>query len=495
MPREKPKKRQAYKLKTIQTSNVKSGVYLYFLKKIMKTKIGREAIVKKFKERLYTGIMEEHKDSLKEVNVKKYQFLAAMLESFKRNLNKGYINPQVTERIIDTLVRFGFADKSIMRDKVESFREKYGILPPSFLVFSPTQKCNLRCTGCYASSAENCPTLNFETVDKICDEVYNEWGNRFMTISGGEPLLYSDNGKTLFDIWEKYHDMFFLFYTNGTLINEERAKKLAELGNVTPAISIEGFEKETDERRGKGVYQKTLKAFENLRKAGVPFGVSVTATQKNIDILLDDKFYDFVFKEQGASYMWMFQLMPIGQAKDAKDLMILPEHRVKLYEKWKYLLKEKQYCIADFWNSGVLSDGCIAYGRKGGYLYIDWNGNITPCAFIPYYQDNIKDLHSKGQKLAHALFSPMFVNGRKWQEEFGLKNKKNPKNWMMPCSIRDHFHNFKHNILCGKGEDAIAEQAIHSEEYEKTLKDFDEELEKLTLPVWKKEYLDKEKEV
>jgi MoaA/NifB/PqqE/SkfB family radical SAM enzyme len=38
--------------------------------------------------------------------------------------------------------------------------------------------------------------------------------------------------------------MYFLFFTNGTLITKEVAEKLAQLGNVTPAISVEGFEKE-----------------------------------------------------------------------------------------------------------------------------------------------------------------------------------------------------------------------------------------------------------
>lgn len=487
-----PKKGE--ELKSSRFSKIKSEAYLYLLKKLMKTKVGRDAMVKKFKKRMHDGIFEDNPTFLKQVNETKYMFLSAMLDSVTRNVDKGYVNNHVIDRVVDTLVKFNFAGNESLILREEKFKKEYGILPPSFITISPTQKCNLKCTGCYASSTENCPTLDFEIVDKMCDEVYNLWGNRFMVFSGGEPLLYSDKGKTLFDIWEKYSDMFFLFYTNGTLLNEEKAKKLAELGNVTPAISIEGFEKETDERRGKGTYKKILKAFENLRKAGVPFGVSVTATQQNIDILLDDKFYEFVFEEQGASYMWQFQLMPIGRAKNMKDCMITPKQRIALYEKWKYLLEEKKYCIADFWNSGAVSSGCIAYGRHGGYLYIDWNGKIMPCVFVPFYQDNIKDLYKKGKRLADALFSPLFVEGRKWQEEYGLKDPQNPKNWLMPCSIRDHFGNFKKNILHGKGEDAIATEAINSKEYEKALNDFDEELEKLTLPMWKKEFLDKEKE-
>lgn len=121
---------------------------------------------------------------------------------------------------------------------------------------------------------------------------------------------------TLLDIFEKYNDMFFLVYTNGTLITPEIAKRLEKAGNATPAISVEGFEKETDERRGKGVFKKVLNSFSNLREARVPFGISVTATSENVDLLLTDEFYAFYFEDQGVIYMWQFQLMPIGRGNE-----------------------------------------------------------------------------------------------------------------------------------------------------------------------------------
>jgi MoaA/NifB/PqqE/SkfB family radical SAM enzyme len=472
----------------------KTDIYTYLIKQMLFLPYGQELLLKKFKKKLYSALVEENNKFPEKVQIKKYEFLIAMLESVKRNFKKDCISKNAVNKTINTLVRYGFVKKNIDKKIKEKFKEKHKFYPPSFILFSPTNKCNLSCVGCYASSKINAPTLSYEVVDKIVNEVYNKWGNRFMTISGGEPLMYHSNGKTLFDIWKKYNEMFFMFYTNGTLINKENAKKLAELGNVTPAISVEGFEKETDERRGKGIFKKILKAVDNLKEVGVPFGSSVTVTKKNINILLDDKFYDFIFQELGASYMWMFHLMPIGQANDMKEMMITPEQRVKLYRKWEYLLKEKKYCIADFWNSGVLANGCIAYGRHKGYLYINWNGDITPCAFVPYHEDNILDLHKKGKGITDALFSDLFVNGRKWQCKYGLDNTKKPHNWLMPCPIRDHYQNFKDNILTKKckPENIYAKKALNSKEYNKTLKEFDEELNELTEPIWKKEYLKKE---
>ena len=427
------------------------------------------------------------------VSEKKYQFLSAMLHCVNKNMDRGYIKIGAADRLLDSLVKFSITDKDLSKKTLESFKKERGIYPPSFIVLSPTQRCNLKCTDCYASSSISRAgkTLDFQTLDKIVGECYNEWGNRFMTFSGGEPLIYQDSGKTLFDIWKKYPEMFFLLYTNGTLIDKEKAERIAELGNVTPTISIEGFKEETDERRGDGSFRKIMGAFENLKKAGVPFGASVTATRKNFSVLNDDKFYDFLFNE-GINYMWLFQLMPIGQAKDARESMITPQQRVSLLREWEHLLGDKKYCIADFWNSGVLSNGCIAYGRNEGYLYVDWNGNIMPCVFVPYYMDNIKELHKQGKKLADALFSDMFVRGREWQDSYGLRDLQQPKNWLMPCSIRDHYLNFKYNIARGvKAADESAESAIRDPEHEKMMKEFDSQLAKLTQPIWDEEYLNR----
>jgi len=269
------------------------------------------------------------------------------------------------------------------------------------------------------------------------------------------------------------------------------AQKLAELGNAYPQISIEGSEAETDERRGKGVFQRILKAVSYLREVGLPYALSVTATRKNLKTLLSDEFYHFWFEEQGASYMWLFQLMPIGRGKEVFDLMPTPEERIKLYRKWEELLQRK-YPVADFWNSGVLANGCIAYAREtSGYFYIDWHGNITPCVFIPYYVDNVYDLYQKGKTLGDALVSDFFKKGREWQRKYGYGcPAQKIQNWLMPCSIRDHYKYFREIILPeeAKGEDKFAEEAKNSKEYFEKLVSYDEKLKELTDPIWEREY-------
>jgi MoaA/NifB/PqqE/SkfB family radical SAM enzyme len=374
----------------------------------------------------------------------------------------------------------------------ESYREKYGIYPPLFGVISPTKACNLQCTGCYATSDKTSRVhMDYPITSRVIRETHDLFHSRFCTISGGEPFLYRSEGKNIFDIFAEFRDMFFLVYTNGTLIDKGAAARLAELGNVTPCISVEGYEKHTDERRGEGTHQKIMKAMASLQTEGVPYGISITATSRNADLLLREDFYDHYFRDLGISYLFQFQMMPVGRGKEVIDLMITPQQRVDLFHLWKKLLAERRYPVADFWNSGALSDGCLAYGRWHGYFYVNWHGHVMPCVFVPFYMDNVNDLYAKGLTLADALHSEFFKRGRKWQEERGFSNPSCKKNGLMPCSIKDHFDNFRENILTpdARAENPKAEQMRRDPAYASILREYDRELERLTDQLYRDEYL------
>ncbi|MCJ7674213.1 MAG: radical SAM protein [Sedimentisphaerales bacterium] len=473
---------------------MRSEVISSTLIKMVNHKQLRKLLAKKIDDYIYKNMVSDDSGDLRQVQIRRYQYLSAMLRCVNTSMDKGYVSPEIIKKIVNVFVQNNLVrEDQSYNQAVEKFKDKYGEYPPTFIVLSPTQRCNLKCIGCYASSAaDTSATIPYSYVDRIVGEVHDDWGVRFITISGGEPFLYRSEGKTLLDLYRKYDDMFFHTYTNGTVISEEIAQQMAKTANVTPAISVEGFEQETDQRRGRGTFKKILEALERLRQVGVPFGISVMATSRNVDLLLTDEFYDYYFQEQGACFMWQFQLMPIGRGKDEVELMVVPEKRVELYRKWEKLLTEKKYCLADFWNSGVLARGCIAYGRSGGYAYIDWHGNVTPCAFIPYYVDNIYDLYGNGKTLTDALFSDLMKNGRKWQREYGLDNCKKPSNWLMPCSIRDHYEIFRKSVLPEnvKSENEKAKEALESPEYFGMLKSYDNELQGLTEKIWETEYLD-----
>jgi MoaA/NifB/PqqE/SkfB family radical SAM enzyme len=416
----------------------------------------------------------------------KFYMGRALLYSVERALSNN-ISPQCRDAIMDIAVDKIFADEDIERK--ERFNNEFGFSPPAFLTISPTQACNLRCIGCYANSGvHSAEKLDFDVFDRIICEMKELWGSHFTVISGGEPLLYG----RIFDIAKEHRDMFFLMYTNGTLIDKEVAERLAELGNVTPAISVEGFEKETDARRGKGVHKRIRRAMENLRDAGVPFGLSITATKQNVDIITSDEFYDFYFeKEPKAVYGWIFHYMPIGRSYTI-DTMPTPEQRLLMWQKNRKIVQEQRIFIADFWNDGTVSDGCISAGRTEGYFYVNWNGDCAPCVFVPYAVHNINEVYKNGGNLNTVLNSGFFRAIRKWQDEYAYRQPKHKKgNLIRTCPIRDHYGMY-HELLdrCQPyPTDESARDALNDEEYRKRLTVYGEEIEELTKEMWEKEYL------
>jgi sulfatase maturation enzyme AslB (radical SAM superfamily) len=273
------------------------------------------------------------------VSYKAFTAFKNLLESIESNYEKGNISFGYIKKFIRTLA----LSSHTLPNESWSFKVRYGFDPPMFVLLSPTAVCNLNCAGCYADcDQKKRATLDFDICKRILKEKQAPWGSYFTVISGGEPFMYHDNGKTIFDLFEAFPDNLFLVYTNGSLINEKTAERLARTGNVTPAISVEGFEKETDERRGKGMHRKILNAMEHLRNAGVMFGLSVTLTSKNSDLFISDfdRFCEYYMDEQGAVFAWLFQYMPIGRDHDSFALLVPPEKRKALWE--KYLVHERK---------------------------------------------------------------------------------------------------------------------------------------------------------
>jgi MoaA/NifB/PqqE/SkfB family radical SAM enzyme len=244
-----------------------------------------------------------------------------------------------------------------------------------------------------------------------------ELGIYFIAVSGGEPFMWPH----LVELCRKHNDMAFMIYTNGTLIDETMAEQMRQAGNMSPAISIEGDREATDDRRGKGVFDKIMLAMDHLRAKGVIFGASCTVTRNNIDSLFSDEFMNLLI-EKGALYVWSFHYIPIGSHPDF-DMMITPEQRENLVHRVRYLRSHKPIQIADFWNDGHIVGGCIAGGRR--YIHIDAAGWAEPCAFVHFANVNFK-----GKSLKEVLQSPIF-NAYQKRQPFN-------RNMLCPCPIIDN---------------------------------------------------------
>jgi MoaA/NifB/PqqE/SkfB family radical SAM enzyme len=219
----------------------------------------------------------------------------------------------------------------------------------------------------------------------------------------------------------RHQDCFFLSFTNATLVDEAFARESRRLGNIMLAISVEGFEEETDARRGKGTYRRAIEAMDLLKGNGVPFGFSTCYHSRNTEVVGSEQYIDFMV-EKGCRFGWYFTYMPLG--KDAQPgLLVTPEQREFMYRRVREIRKTKPIFVMDFWNDGEFVGGCIAGGRN--YLHINAAGDVEPCAFIHYSNANIHDM-----SLLEALKQPIF-------REYAAGQPFN-KNHLRPCPLLDN---------------------------------------------------------
>lgn len=288
---------------------------------------------------------------------------------------------------------------------------------PVVMVISPTMRCNLKCTGCYSANYDKQDAIDTATFDRILCEA-KEMGIHFIVVSGGEPYMRAD----LLEMFARHQDILFMTYTNGVLIYREKlAAKLAELGNVMPAISVEGFADETDVRRGKGVFNQIIGAMSALREAGVIFGFSATPMRPNNDLLVSDEFIEF-YKNLGCFFGWYFNYMPVGRNPNL-DLMPTIEQRAYRMDRVREIRRTHSILASDFWTDGTLTGGCLSAGRV--YFHINAQGGVEPCVFHQFHVDNVLD-----KPLKEALNSPYFQYLRQ-----RLYQSENP---LCPCPVSDN---------------------------------------------------------
>jgi MoaA/NifB/PqqE/SkfB family radical SAM enzyme len=384
-----------------------------------------------------------------------------MMDFIKRMIHQ--TNPRVRERIINNMVIKELMQGDVIRHNL--WLE--GNASTQTFLISPTMRCNLHCTGCFAGQYSQKDDLEIETIDRIITEG-EELGMFLVTILGGEPLIRQD----MLEIYQRHRDVLFQIFTNGTLITEKLAAELAKLGNVIVTISLEGFEEETDKRRGKGTFQKVMRGMDLLRENGIPLGFSVMITRHNVDTIISESFNDMLI-EKGCLIGWHFLYIPTGRNPDA-SLMPTAEQRELLRQKGAaYIRKKKPVLIIDFWNDAPIVKGCIAGGQY--YFHINARGDVEPCVFLHVATDNIKQ-----KSLKEAINSPFFRTIRSHQPF--------SHNLLRPCMIIDHPQVLRN--ICAECKPYSTDSPVCGfiTSLAGDLDRYSEEVAKILDPVWECEY-------
>jgi len=170
-------------------------------------------------------------------------------------------------------------------------------------------------------------------------------------------MLYPD----LLDILSLHSNSLFILITNGTMVSNDVAQKLSQSPHIISVISLEGGLEDTDKRRGAGIYNRVMNAFDNLQTYKVLYGFSITVTSENVEQLQKEE----VFEEKysyGARLGCFIEYIPTGRSPDPKLSL---SHAQRLFNPDGYiescaLLRSSKYNVKE-----MPLEVCLKY------LYID----------------------------------------------------------------------------------------------------------------------------
>lgn len=301
------------------------------------------------------------------------------------------------QREMPSAYRKGFYDvwvKSHVGARRRLAKAPPGSVVPLTVKLSPTMRCNLRCKGCFAAHAPIDADLGLEVVSRLVAEA-RAMGTPSIGVIGGEPLLVH----SLFDVFRANRDMGFYLVTNGTLVTREVCERLKELPNVLTVLSIEGFRATNDALRGKGVYDRILRAMSRLRDARVGFAFSTVVHRANRDEVVSAEFMDHMIA-QGCIAGGFLPYVPVGN-EPRFDIVCSPDEVKGYYAKLDelgrrraLLVLKEGYSDGTFFNSG-----CGAAET----LHVSAHGVVEPCNGIQFTTANVKT-----SSLEEIVASPFF---------------------------------------------------------------------------------------
>ena len=202
--------------------------------------------------------------------------------------------------------------------------------------------------------------------------------------------------------------------TNGTLIDDEKARQIQDSGIARVSVSLDGATADVHDalRQIPGAFDRALEGIGHLRAHGVPFQVNVTLTQQNVKQL--ERVYDLA-RSLDAVAVHVFMLVPVGCGQVlAETDMLSPQQyervlrdiceldskgqiQIKVtcgphYER----VKRQQGLHAARRHSGgpkppghsEHSRGCLA---GLGVLFVNHRGDVYPCGYLPVHCGNIRE--------------------------------------------------------------------------------------------------------
>lgn len=207
------------------------------------------------------------------------------------------------------------------------------------VVWNCTRTCNLRCVHCYSDSfAKKYPGELDTAQAKVMIDDLVAFKVPALLFSGGEPTTRPD----LFELIAHAtgQGLRVTVSTNGTLIDEAKARQFKDLGVTYVGISLDGIGKTNDLFRGKdGAFDAAVRGIRHCHAVGQKVGLRLTLTRRNCTDLHD--IFDFI-QQENIQRACFYHLVYSGRGNTADELShaeirramdIIVERTVSFYER------------------------------------------------------------------------------------------------------------------------------------------------------------------
>lgn len=284
--------------------------------------------------------------------------------------------------------------------------------PPS-LFWEITAECNLRCLHCVVSADRK---LDGELTTEQGLALIHEWarlGVGTVTFSGGEPLMRRD----FFVLSRKAQSLGIQvsLATNGTLINHEVARQIAELG-MEVQVSLDGSNEEVYQRfRGRRrAFHQAIAGIQAVLQTGLPVTIGTVFTRHNIDDLSNML---RLVEKLGATAFRVIPFIPFGRGSKHKELELPPPRFKELTRFLRAKRAQLPFQILPLEFELTLDSPPtgrpdplrpVECGGAVHYCTVTPIGEVLPCHFFEgVVADNVKN-HPFGHIWTHSRFLNYF---------------------------------------------------------------------------------------
>lgn len=265
---------------------------------------------------------------------------------------------------------------------------KYAICTnPTRVELELTERCNLSCKFCYNSQKPIDSSYVMEILQRLVEEGVPE-----IVLTGGEPVLHPQFS----DILYRCSTMFqkTMLQTNGTLINDDVANLLAEVGVYEVNISLHGSAELHDSlTMRKNSHKAAIKAIKRLICRNVRVSSNFVMTKENITGLKQNltELYQL-----GVRCMTLTRFTPIGIGSTSSQLALsLKEiiEAIRVADQFKHINPDATILLANSLPFCALPCSLSSYCEYCHFgasrFYIDINGNVLMCGMSRVQLGNI----------------------------------------------------------------------------------------------------------